>query len=110
MGRALWVYTQANNGQLPADTSQLKPYLKSALGETTVFGESLDDDTLDAILDRYRLLRTGNLSDPSSDTYILVEKASVDKDYDTRFKFGNGSSSTIDTPVDENVDPEDASY
>ncbi|MBC8003179.1 MAG: sigma-70 family RNA polymerase sigma factor [Opitutaceae bacterium] len=90
MGRALWNFTQANNGQLPADIAQLKPYFKSALGDTT-----LDDATLDSIFDRYKLLHTGNLSDLPPNAWIVAERTPVDKDYDSRAKFGNGTSTII---------------
>jgi|SRR5579862_552931 len=110
LGRALWNYTHANNSQLPADLSDLKPYLRSALGETTVLGETLDDATLDSILDRYKLLHTGGLNDFPPGGYIVAEKASVDKDYDTRFKFGSGSSSALDTGTAARGDPDDVSY
>src|SRR5204862_4048111 len=43
---ALSSFTRANNGQLPTDLSQLKPY----------FTSDLDDATLDAVLARYKLL------------------------------------------------------
>src|SRR6185436_9675355 len=77
MGRSLNNFINANNRQLPTELSQLKPYIKSALGEVSV-----DDETLNAILDRYILLRTGTLSDLSSGAWIIAEKAPVDKDYD----------------------------
>jgi RNA polymerase sigma factor (sigma-70 family) len=109
MGRSLYAFTSANNGQLPTDLSQLKPYfqsnLDSALGETP-----LDDATLDAIFARYTLLHTGNLSDFTQETWFIIEKAPVDKDYDSRSKFGNGTSTTINTGIGEAGDPDDSSY
>jgi RNA polymerase sigma factor (sigma-70 family) len=77
---ALLSFTSANNGQLPTDLSQLKPYFKSAL----------DEATLDAVFARYKLLHTGTLSDLPPDGWIVVEKAPVDKDYDSLAVFGNG--------------------
>jgi RNA polymerase sigma factor (sigma-70 family) len=96
IGSALYSFTRANNGQLPTDLSQLKPYLKFPLD--------------DAILERYTLLHTGNLSDLPSGTWLVVEKAPVDKDYDSRAKFGNGTSTVISTGIGEAGDPEDKSY
>ncbi len=90
MGQALANFTQANNGQLPTDLAQLKPYFKSALGDST-----LDDATLSTILARYKLLHTGNLGDLPPNTWIVAEIAPVDKDYDSRAKFGNGTSTII---------------
>jgi chromosome segregation ATPase len=85
MGSALNAFLRATGGQLPTDLSQLKPYLK--FGDTSV-----DDATLDAILERYTLLHTGNLRDIPPNAWIVVEKAPVDNDYDTVGKFGPGSS------------------
>jgi RNA polymerase sigma factor (sigma-70 family) len=106
MGGALNAFTRANNGQLPTDLSQLKPYYKADPGHTA----ALDDATIDAIFARYTLLRAGNLSDLPADAWIIVEKASVDKEYDSRAKFGNGRSSVIATGIGEAGDREDKSY
>ena len=95
----------ASNGQLPTDVSQLKPYIQSALGDTP-----MDDPTLNAILQRYELLRAGNVSDYPKDTWYIVEKSPVDKDYDSRAKFGNGMSTIITTGIGEAGDPEDNTY
>ena len=81
---ALNSFTRANNGQLPTELSQLKPYFKSVL----------DDATLDAVLARYKLLHTGTLSELPPDGWIVVEKAPVDKDYDSLAVFGNGFSTS----------------
>lgn len=105
LGQALDAFTRANNGQLPTEVSQLKPYFKSALGDTP-----LDDAGLDAILGRYKLLHAGNLSDFSPDTWFIAEKAPVDKDYDSRAKFGNGRATIVNTGVGEAGDPDDKSY
>lgn len=105
MGSSLWSYTQANNGELPTDLSQLKPYIKSNLKDL-----QLDDGDLDAILKRYEPLRTGNVKDFPSGTWFIVEKAPVDKDYDTRAKFGPGTSTIISTGIGEAGDPDDKSY
>jgi hypothetical protein len=107
MGSALYSFAHANNGKLPTDISQLKPWFKSALGN---HGAAVDDQTLDAIFDRYTLLHTGNLSDLPPDAWIIAEKAPVDKDYDSRAKFGNGRSTVIATGIGEAGDPDDKSY
>jgi hypothetical protein len=105
MGRALFDFTRANNGQLPTDLSQLKPYFNAALGDAP-----LSEATLDAIFERYTLLRTGHVNDFPPDASIIVEKAPVDKEYDSRAKFGNGRSWISGTGIDATVDPEDKSY
>jgi len=70
MGKALQKYVQENNGQLPADVLQLKPYFESpASGD-------------DATLARYQMIRTGNVADLQPDEMILAEKAAVDDEYD----------------------------
>ena len=105
MDQALGYFARANNGLLPNDISQLKPYFKSALKDTR-----LDDATVDSIFERYTLLRTGNLSNLPPGTWLVVEKAPVDKDYDSRAKFGNWTSAVVGTGIDSRVDPEDKSY
>jgi RNA polymerase sigma factor (sigma-70 family) len=109
MGRSLYAFTSANNGQLPTDISQLKPYFQSNL-DSALGAAPLDDATLDAIFARYTLLHTGNLSDFPQGTWFIVEKAPVDKDYDSRQKIGNGTSTTISTGIGETGDPDDPSY
>jgi len=103
MDQALGYFARANNGQLPNGISQLKPYLKSAL-------KDLDDATIDSILERYTLLHTGKLSDLPPKEWLVVEKAPVDKDYDSRAKFGNWTSTVISTGIGESGDPDDKSY
>lgn len=105
MGSSLSSYAQANNGRLPDSLPQLKPYFTSALGKT-----QLDDADVDAILNRYTLLRTGNVSDYPPGTWFVAEKSPVDKDYDSRAKFGIGTSTVLDTGIGENGDPDDPSY
>jgi RNA polymerase sigma factor (sigma-70 family) len=104
LGTALAAFTRANNGQLPADMSQLKPYLQSAL-----LGAA-DDTTLDAILGRYQLLQAGNVSSFPAGTWFIGEKAPVDQGYDSRAKFGLNSSSVTSTGIGESGDPDDPSY
>jgi RNA polymerase sigma factor (sigma-70 family) len=66
-------YTRANAGQLPPDTSQLKPYVTG-----------VDD----VILQRYQMIKTGNVSNLQSGEKVIAEKAAVDEHYDTLFQFG----------------------
>jgi RNA polymerase sigma factor (sigma-70 family) len=105
MGASLNAFIRANNEQLPTDLSQLKPYIKSALGDV-----ALDDPTLDAIIERYALLRTGSVNELPPGTWIIAEKAPVDKEYDSRAKFGNGTSTIIGTGLRSAGDPDDKSY
>jgi RNA polymerase sigma factor (sigma-70 family) len=106
IGSALSAFANANNGQLPADLSQLKPYFdKSSLGDL-----GLDDSAFSAIIGRYTLLHTGNVKDFPSSTWFVVETAPVDKDYDSREKFGLGSSAAFATGLGESGDPDDPAY
>jgi multidrug efflux pump subunit AcrA (membrane-fusion protein) len=106
IGSSLWSYVHANNGQLPTDLTQLKPYFnRSHLGDL-----GLDDATFNAIVQRYTLLHTGNASDYPANTVFVVETAPVDKDYDSREKFGLGTSTIISTGLGEHGDPDDPNY
>ena len=106
IGSALFAYVNANNGQLPTDLSQLKPYF----GESSLGDLGLDDATFNSIIARYTLLHTGNANDFPSGTWFVVEKAPVDKDYDSREKFGLGTSEGFSTGIGEAGDPDDKSY
>ena len=105
LASGLNAFINANNGQLPTDLSQLKPYIRSRLGDTAV-----EDGALDAMLERYTLLRTGAANDFPQGTWLVAEKAPVDKEYDTRAKFGNGTSTIIGTGLNSVGDPDDPSY
>jgi len=74
MGQDLQKYAQANSGQLPADVSQLKPYFDSPVD--------------DATLQRYQMLKAGNLSDLQPNDLIVGEKAPVDDQYDNIVQIG----------------------
>ena len=65
LGPALLKYVEANNGDLPTDVLQLKPF----------FGEPVDD----ALLQRYEIVATGNTTEPGFDPYkmVLREKREV---------------------------------
>lgn len=96
LAASLYSFTQANNGALPTDLSQLKAFFKTPV----------DDPTLN----RYKLLHSGKVSDFPAGTWFIVEKAPVDKDYDSRAKFGLGTSTVIGTGKGEAGDPEDNTY
>ena len=105
LASGLNAFINANDGQLPTDLSQLKPYIKSSLGDTAV-----EESALDAMLQRYALLHTGAANDFPQGTWIIAERAPVDKEYDTRAKFGNGTSTIIGTGLHSVGDPDDPSY
>jgi len=71
---ALVAYIKANHEQLPDDLSRLRPY----------FEKPVDD----AILQRYKLLRTGSAKGLGTSDWVIAEKAAVDKEYDSRLKMG----------------------
>ncbi len=115
LGGALSQFTQANNGRLPDDITQLKPYFKPVLQDqmsrhAPAEDIQIDDPTIDAVLARYTLLHTGNVADQPPGTWLIGEKSPVDKDYDSRAKFGIGTSTDINTGVGEAGDPEDPAY
>jgi len=86
---AIKKYAAANDGALPGDLSQLKPF----------FDKPVDDATLA----RYSLLQTGKLSDASPNAYLVGENAApVDDQYDSTYEFGvNGvHSSSANNPGD----------
>jgi hypothetical protein len=89
--RALRGYTDANNGQLPQDLAQLKPF----------FGQPVDD----AVLQRYQLLQTGALNDVPRSEYLVADVAPlVDEEHDATFKFSlNGTSSHSGDPTEDAV-------
>jgi hypothetical protein len=98
-------YLKTSGGEIPTDPSQLKPFLQAAVAPAI-----LPDETLDTILSRYSLIQTGNVANVPRDAYILVEKAPVDKEYDSRAKFGRGRSAVFGTGLHEAGDPNDPSY
>jgi len=89
--KALRDYTTANNGQLPSDLAQLKPF----------FSQPVDD----AVLQRYKLLQTGSLNDLGHGDYIVADVAPlVDEYHDATYKFSlNGTSSHIGDPIEDAV-------
>jgi len=67
MAEALKEFVEANNGQLPNDLFQLKPYFKSPVN--------------DIILQQYKLLFTGKMSDLQSGEWIVADQSVVDQGY-----------------------------
>jgi RNA polymerase sigma factor (sigma-70 family) len=65
--RALDKFIAANNGQLPANLSQLKPYF--------------DVPVEDAILQRYQVLQTSDARSPR-ENWVMRETAPADRDYE----------------------------
>lgn len=75
---ALKGYLDAHGGQLPTETLQLKPFFK--------------DGVDDAMLERYRMTRTGEIpTDATGPVWLIEEIAPVDPEYDTRMRMGLGS-------------------
>ncbi len=92
---ALDKYIQENNGQLPDEPTQLKSYFEVPVDET--------------ILQRYRMLHTGNVKDlPKDTTWVISEKAPVDRDYDSHLYVGpHGRSGSWGTGKDATGDPDE---
>jgi hypothetical protein len=65
--RALDKFIAANNGQLPTQLFQLKPYFEVPVE--------------DAILQRYEVLQTSDASSPR-ENWVLRETAPADRDYE----------------------------
>jgi hypothetical protein len=96
--KALHEYTAANNGQLPQDLAQLKPF----------FGQPVDD----AVLQRYKLLQTGTLADLHGDEYLIADIAPLlDEERDATYKFSlNGTNSRISDPAENAVEEAGAQF
>jgi len=111
---ALQRFTKENQGQLPSDIMQLKPYLDSqpdrsvySPGLRPRFGPDgsfqgitqpestylppVDDSTLQ----RYEIMQTGNISDLRATQYVIREKAPVDNDYDHLIRIGPAGYLTV---------------
>ena len=89
--QALRSYTDANNGQLPQDLAQLKPF----------FNKPVDD----AVLQRYQLLQTGALNSLSHDQYLVADVAPlIDEDRDAVYRFSlTGTSSHSGSPFEDAI-------
>jgi RNA polymerase sigma factor (sigma-70 family) len=82
-------FAEANNGALPGDLSQLKPFFEGPVD--------------DAALSRYSLIQTGKLADIPPNEYLIAEKAPpVDDQFDSTFEFSmHGThSSSVNAPGD----------
>ncbi len=94
LSNALQTYRKANNGLLPVDPAQLRPYLNPQLSDDLlrryepapeIPGEN---DANGLIRDGMRFLGSGRV--------VLQEKAPVDEDYDTWVGFlENGGSASL---------------
>ena len=81
ISNALNKYSERNDGRLPDQMTQLKPFL--------------DPRVTDAMLDQYQLLQTGKMADVPNGNWVVAQKSVVDEDYDTRWKIGpNGYTTT----------------
>jgi RNA polymerase sigma factor (sigma-70 family) len=89
--KALTGYTEANNGQLPQDMSQLKPF----------YGAPVDD----SLLQRYKLLQTGSLADVPRSEYLVADTAPlVDEEHDATYKFSiNSINSHSGDPAEDAI-------
>jgi RNA polymerase sigma factor (sigma-70 family) len=86
---ALKSYAAANNGLLPDDLPQLKPYYEAPVD--------------DAILQRYSLLQKGKLADAPQTEFLFAEKGpAVDDEYDSLYEFRmNGTrANSVSDPGD----------
>jgi hypothetical protein len=86
---AIKSFAAANDGALPGDLSQLKPFFETPVD--------------DAILARYSLLQTGKLADAPQNEFLFAETAPpVDGEFDSSFQFRmNGTrASTVNDPGD----------
>ena len=73
-------YAQANNGQFPADISQLQPY----------FNPPVDD----SILQRWEVAPASAVPSVGVGNPVITQIAAVDSNYDTRYAIGpNGYGS-----------------
>ena len=77
--KALQTYAQTNQGALPVEFSQLKPYF--------------DPPVEDALLDRYQMLQTGKLDEVARGAKLVGEKEPVDADFDGLTQIGLNSQS-----------------
>jgi hypothetical protein len=88
---ALKGYVAANDGMLPTDVAQLKPF----------FAQPVDD----SVLQRWKMLQTGKSSDVPADQYLVGEAAPlVDPEHDATFQFTmNGTWSHSGSPIEDAV-------
>jgi myosin heavy subunit len=84
ISQALAKYIQANNGELPTSASQVAPYF----AWVNIPFPNPNPSVVDAILQRYQMLKTGNVSDLQPSDMLVAEKAPVDDKYDVLFEIG----------------------
>jgi RNA polymerase sigma factor (sigma-70 family) len=79
---AMGAYAAANDNRLPDDPLQLKPFFSPPLSDA------------DAILSRYKMLYTGNVSDlPKQQIPVMGEKIPADPTVDSYYSIGIGTFS-----------------
>jgi len=89
MAHALVKFTQAHEGQLPANISELKPYFNYQVDDGTLQQYQTTKDQMDAaLLHRYHLTKTGNVSDLQPRETVIAENSPVDSRFDTLYQIG----------------------
>ena len=86
---ALAKYAEANGGQLPGQWSQLKPYFETPVD--------------DAVLQRWQLLKTGNLGQAQNDNLFAETAPPVDPQYDSFYEFSMNGLTSYDLSKPSNV-------
>ena len=88
IGQALDDYLVAYNGRLPDDLTQLSPYLATNRDSANRRGNDYPEIDY-AILQRYQLTHSGNITDFPQNEPFIVEKSPIqDGQYDAIFKIG----------------------
>ena len=83
MSEALNEFVDSNNGRLPDDLSQIRPYFKTPVD--------------DAILQQYKLLHTGNLRDLPGGVFLVADKQVVDEQNDKPLSIGSNAYGMIES-------------
>ena len=83
MSKALNEFLDANNGRLPDDLSEIRPYFKTPVD--------------DAILQQYKLLHTGNLRDLPGGVFLVADKQVVDEQNDKPLSIGPNAYGMIES-------------
>ena len=82
---ALDKYIRGNNGQLPTSVPQIQRYF-AWMNFSPV--PDLDPAAIESVLQRYQMLKTGNVSDLQPGDMLLAENAPVDDKYDYIYEIG----------------------
>ena len=92
---ALDRYIRSNNGQLPTSVPQIQPYFiwfsrTSQVGPEVLYSPAPETTptAIDAILQRYQMLKTGNVGALQSNDMVLAEISPVDDQYDYIYEIG----------------------